>query len=230
MANERAMAERFVADVLAQAAPFREVRHFVVLDNICRDGTVDVLREYAKTEPRLTVVWAPENRSVVDAYVRGYREALAGGFDWILEIDAGYSHQPEDMARFIAKMEEGDWDCIFGSRLCPGGKVEETPLKRRLVSWGGTKLSNLLLGTRLYDMTSGYQMFRREALATLLKRGIKSRGHFFQTEMKARCRKMRICEVPITYRAASPSVNSSVIKDALSRMGGMFVERLRGTL
>lgn len=230
MANERSTAERFVADVLDQTRRFQLTRFFAILDNACRDGTVDVLRAYAQHEPRLTVVWAPENRSVVDAYVRGYREALATGFEWVLEIDAGYSHEPRDIAGFLSALESGEWDCIFGSRLCAGGRFEDTALNRRMLSMVGTRLTNMMLGTRLFDMTSGYQMFRRDALAYIVNRGIKSRGHFFQTEMKSRCRNMRVVEVPITYRSPSPSVKTSVIVDALSRLGALFFERVRGTL
>lgn len=230
MANERETAERFVAEVLQRTEMFQETRFFAVLDNVSRDGTADILRAFAKREPRLSVVWSPENCCVVDAYLRGYQEALATNFEWVLEIDAGYSHQPSDIVGFLARMQTGEWDCIFGSRFCPGARIEDSPLSRKFFSWFGTRMSNALLGTRLHDMTSGYQMFRREALARVLEYGIKSRGHFFQTEMKARCRNMRICEVPITYRAASPSVNFFAIKDANLRLWALFFERLCGTL
>lgn len=230
MANEHETAERFVAEVLATASVFKEVLFLAVFDNSCSDGTVSLLRGYAAREPRLRVIWAPENRCVVDAYVRGYREALATGFEWVLEIDAGYSHQPSEIVRFLPAIESGQWDCIFGSRFCANGRFEDTSPKRKMLSWIGTRLSNTLLGTSLKDMTSGFQMFRREALSYVVARGIQSRAHFFQTEMKVRCRNLRICEVPITYRSASPSVNSAAISDALARVGGLFVERLRGSL
>jgi dolichol-phosphate mannosyltransferase len=230
MANERTTAEPFVMEVLQLTEVFRETRFFVVLDHMSRDGTVDLMSAYAKREPRVQVVWSPQNRCVVDAYIRGYREALATNFEWVLEIDGGYSHRPADIAFFLAKIKTGEWDCIFGSRFCPGGRIEDSPLNRHFLSWFGTKTTNLLLGTNLFDMTSGYQMFRREALGRVLACGVKSRGHFFQTEMKVRCRKMRICEVPITYRAASPQVGFFEIKDAIVRLWALFFERLRGTL
>ena len=230
MANERDTAERFVAEMLQRTEMFRETRFFAVLDNVSGDGTVDLLRAYAKREPRLSVVWSPDNYCIVDAYVRGYREALATNFEWILEIDAGTATSQAISPDFLAKMETGEWDCLFGSRFCPGARIKDLSFKRKTVSWFGTKMSNILLGTRLFDMTSGYQMFRREALARVLQYGIKSRGHFFQTEMKVRCRNMRICEVPITYRAAAPHVSSSVIQDAILRLLELFLERLRGTL
>jgi len=219
MANERDTATRFVREVLAACAPFEfgAVTFFAVLDRVSRDGTVELLRGLEAELPQLRVVWAPENRSVVDAYLRGYREALDAGCDWVLEIDAGYSHQPSDIPCFFKKMLEG-YDCVFGTRFGPGGRITESSFKRRLISRGGTFLANLLLGTRLSDMTSGFELFSRAALHEVLEKGVNSRGHFFQTEIKAHCQALRVAEVPIHYRAASDSVNKDVLKDALRNL------------
>ena len=113
-----------------------------------------------QAEPRLRVVWAPENQCVVDAYVRGYREALIAGVDWILEIDAGFSHQPQDIPQFFDTMLQG-YDCVFGSRFMPGGRFSGGSLKRYLISRGGSVLANLVLGTKETDMTSGFELFSR---------------------------------------------------------------------
>ena len=230
MANERELAARFVNEVLDQceAGGFRSVTMFVVLDNASKDGTIDILREVEKSRPELHVVWAPENRNVVDAYLRGYRAALDAGCDWILEIDAGYSHQPSDVPQFFAKMAEG-YDCVFGSRFCDGGTMQG-PTKRRVISRGGTALTNLLLGTRMQDMTSGFEMFSRSALQQILDQGIHSRAHFFQTEIRAHCRRLRVAEVPIRYRVTSNSVNRRVVIDALANLGRLFRLRLAGRL
>ena len=231
MANERETAVRFITSLLRQcdAQDVAPVTLFVVIDRKSTDGTRDLLEALRQREPRLCIVWAPENRCVVDAYVRGYREAIAAGCDWILEIDAGYSHQPEDLPAFLEKMVEG-YDCVFGSRFCEGGQVSETPWKRRVISQGGTLLANLLLGTRLRDMTSGYELFSRPVLQQVLARGIHSRGHFFQTEIKAYCRKFKVAEVPIHYRAASNSVNMRVLNDAFANLWRLFRLRLAGKL
>src|SRR5258708_6662365 len=103
MASEESSARSFIDDVLAACAPFgfKSVTMFAVLDRASKDHTREILDEHARTEPRLQVVWSPENKNVVDAYVRGYREALAADSDWTLEIDAGYSHQPSDIPQFF---------------------------------------------------------------------------------------------------------------------------------
>ena len=231
MANEETSAVSFVNAVLEQCLPrgFKSVTFFVVLDRVSRDRTRELLDELKKERPQLEVVWSPENRSVVDAYVRGYREALNAGCDWILEIDAGFSHQPSDIPQFFDKMREG-YDCVFGSRFCAGGTVSDSSTKREIISRGGTILANLLLGTKLKDMTSGFEMFTRGALQEIFTRGIKSRGPFFQTEIKAYCRNLRITEVPIQYRAASHNVGNKALKDSFSNLWRLFRLRLQGQL
>ena len=225
MANERETAVDFVREILEQASGLREVRFLAVLDHASTDGTLELLREYARRERRLQVVWAPEDRCVVDAYVVGYREALKTKFEWILEIDAGFSHQPRDLPKFLSQLAPGV-DCVFGSRFCPGGRITETPWKRRLLSRGGTILANLMLGTHFADMTSGYELFHRDALEYVLKKGIHSGGHFFQTEIKFHCRNMRVIEVPIHYRAASNSVKGATVIDAFTNLFRLFRQRI----
>jgi dolichol-phosphate mannosyltransferase len=231
MANEEASVQRFVNEVLDECAPraFRSVTFFAVLDNVSKDRTRELLEELKTERPQLEVVWSPENRSVVDAYVRGYREALDAGCDWILEIDAGFSHQPSDIPQFFDKMGMG-YDCVFGSRFCRGGTVSDSSTKREMISRGGTILANLLLGTKLRDMTSGFEMFTRAALQEVLNRGIKSRGPFFQTEIKTYCRHLKIAEVPIQYRAASHNVGRQALKDSFSNLWRLFRLRLQGQL
>jgi dolichol-phosphate mannosyltransferase len=229
MANEADTAVAFVKEVLQACEPVRQVTFFAVLDNATRDNTVELLKEYATTEPRLVVVWAPENRCVVDAYLRGYREALASGAEWILEIDGGFSHNPNDIPQFFPYMAKG-YDCVFGSRFMQGGSIQSSSFKRKVVSWGGTFLTNALIGTRLKDMTSGFEMFRREVLQLVLDKGIRSRAHFFQTEIKVHCRRLKIIEVPIQYQMASPRLSGGPIGEAFSELWRLFRMRLAGQL
>jgi len=224
MANEGDKAVAFCKEVLQQCLGFKEVTFFAVFDRVNKDSSLDQMRELEQTEPRLRVLWAPENRCVVDAYLRGYKEALDSGCDWILEIDAGFSHQPSEIPQFFDAMEQG-MDCVFGSRFI--GRFEKSSLKRRFVSWGGTVLTNLLLGTRQTDMTSGFELFSRETLIMAINRGIQSRAHFFQTEIKTYCRNLKFVEVPITYRAASPRLGMKAVKEAFWQLWRLFQLRLK---
>lgn len=228
MANEEDTAVPFVQQVLENCRTVPRTTVFVVLDRVSRDGTRGLLEQYARREPRLRVVWAPQNRCVVDAYLSGYREALSAGCDWILEMDAGFSHPPLHIPAFLACIPEG-FDCAFGSRFCASGVYRQS-WKRKLVSHGGTWLSNAMLGTRLSDMTSGFELFSREALELVLEKGIHSRAHFFQTEIRAYCHGLRIREVPIVYSNPSPRLSNRAIVEAFRQLGRLTLLRMRGQL
>jgi dolichol-phosphate mannosyltransferase len=232
MANEVDSAARFVGDVLATCRAerrFSAIGFFAVLDRVSCDGTYDALTELQPTTPELDVIWAPENRSVVDAYRRGYRAALAFGADWILEIDAGYSHRQDEIPRFFVKMGEG-YDCVFGSRFCDGGAMRDNALGRRILSRGGSLLSKAALGSPLTDLTSGFQLFSRAALESILQKGIQSRGPFFQTEMKAYSGRLRTTEVPITYRGGNHAIGQAALADALAGLWRLYRLRRQGAL
>ena len=231
MANEQHCAVAFVSEVLEECGHggFKSVTFYAIVDMKSTDATRHVLEDLAKRQFRLRVVWAPENKCMVDAYVVGYRAALTSGSDWILEIDAGFSHQPSDISQFFENMRQG-YECVFGSRFCRGGSMKESPFRRYVISRGGTIISNVLLGTSLKDMTSGFELFSHPALQYVLDKGIRSRGPFFQTEIKAYCRNLKIVEVPIQYRNASHRVGSAALKDAFTNLAWLFQLRLRGEL
>jgi dolichol-phosphate mannosyltransferase len=126
-------------------------------------------------------------------------------------------------------MEMGH-DCVFGSRFCPGGQLRSASIWQYVMSRGGTVLTNLLIGTRLHDMTSGFQLFRKAALQRILATSLRSRGPFFQTEMKVRARKMNIVEVPICYTATPSAIDVSSAFDALKVLLTLFGRRLTGCL
>lgn len=200
---------------------------YFILDNASKDRTLDLAKELQERDNRFEVVWAPENRSVVDAYLKGFRVAYEKGHDLIIEMDAGMSHDPRALPMFLRVLNEGN-ECAFGSRFMNGGSMGDSPFKRRMLSKMGTVLANMLLGTKLYDMTSGYQGFHRTVIGELLKYPLKSKGHFYQTEIRYLLRKRRIFEVPIHYQAPSPRVSSASIKNANKTLLEYFMQRLRG--
>lgn len=230
MANEIHSAEKFIQEALqaVQVYPWGRLVFIAVVDQASTDGTIALLREMALRIPQLQVIYAPENKHVVDAYLRGYHEALELQADWILEMDAGFSHQPHEISLFLDKIPQG-YDCVFGSRFCPGGAYTKHPLKRWLVSYGGTLTANLLLGTTLSDMTSGFELFSRRALQTILAQGIESQGPFFQTEIRAFAHRFKICEVPIHYSSES-SLRQGSLSDAACHLGRLLKLRLNKQL
>jgi dolichol-phosphate mannosyltransferase len=223
LANERDTIDEFVRRVMAQLLPHD--RLITVFDNVCNDGSLNMAREIAQGEPRLHVVFAPENRCVVDAYFRGYREALATDADWILEMDGGLSHLPEQIPPFLDAMSRG-YDYAGGSRFMTGGGFDG-PWSRYLISRGGTLLTNLLVGTRMRDMTSGFECFTRQTLQLVVDEGVQSRAHFFQTEIRTRMHDLKWVEIPIHYNSPSSSVGKASLSEAFRILFQLRTRRRR---
>ncbi len=220
MKNEEPTARNLLGRVLSQLGENDLV--FCVVDETSTDRTLEIVREVSSEDPHVMVVWAPENRCVVDAYFRGYREALAAGCDWILEMDGGMSHAPEEIPRFIGAMAGGA-DFAAGSRFIRGGSYRGRR-SRYLLSWGGTLIANLLLGTRMKDLTSGFECFSHRALSHVVARGVRSRAHFFQTEIRYMLRDWRWVEIPINYTNPSERVGNENVFEALRILLRMAME------
>ncbi len=202
-------------------------RVYLVVDTVSKDRTLELCTALSKMDARYVMIWAPENRNVVDAYMRGFREALANGHDYIIEIDAGLSHDPRAIPMFLRVLTEGN-ECAFGSRYMNGGSMSDSPLGRRILSKGGTLAAQWLLGARMADMTSGFQGFHRDILARLAAYPLLSRAHFYQTEVRHLLRKTRWMEVPIHYRAPSPRVSKNAIRNSIDVLFHYFRKRLAG--
>lgn len=200
---------------------------YLVIDRVSRDRTLDLCRELSSRDGRFTTVWAPENRNVVDAYLRGFREAFQHGHDYIIEMDAGMSHDPHTIPFFIDALQAG-YSCVFGSRFITGGTMTGSPLFRKALSRGGTLLANLLLGTRLTDMTSGFQGFHADLVAKLLRHDFLATAHFYQTEVRYLLREQRFIELPINYRAPSPRVSIGSIMNSLASLACYVRLRIAG--
>jgi dolichol-phosphate mannosyltransferase len=214
LANEEATIDAFLDRVVAQLDA--DDRVFCVLDTVSRDATRERIEAHAALDDRVRLVWAPANRCVVDAYFAGDRAALDDGCCWILEMDGGLSHLPEEIPRFVEAMSTGI-DFAAGSRFVAGSQLSTTPY-RYVLSRGGTWLANALVGTRMRDMTSGFECFTRDALESVIEHGVRSRANFFQTEIRALMHEWNWVEVPITYHSPSGRVGSATVSEALSNL------------
>lgn len=225
LANEEEEFTMFADALRAMLDRLRSGKVYLVIDKASKDRTLALSQELEQRDPRFKAVWAPENKNVVDAYLRGYREAFDQGHDIIIEMDAGLSHDPRALPMFLRVLNEGN-ECAFGSRFINGGSITESNYKRTVLSKVGTILSNVLLGTRMYDMTSGYQGFHRHIVGRFLAYELHSKAHFYQTELRYLLRFTRYAEIPIHYKAPSPRVSQSAIKNSISVLLYYFGQRL----
>lgn len=192
----------------------RPLHLYIVMDDYSKDATESIIREQMKQYDRLHLVYYKESRGVATCYLYGFKVAIDEGADFIIEMDAGGSHNVEDIPKFLAKLDEG-YDCVWGSRFIKGGGVKDLPLYRLFLSRGGTILSNAVLGTRLKDMTSGFEAFRAEVLKEMNLDRFLSRGHMYQTEMRYYCRDKRSVEVPIVYIGSETGLKFKSVTEAL---------------
>ncbi len=212
VANEAATMGSVIERILA--LPYDNLHLYPVVDDYSKDNTADIIRSYEHTG-RVKCIYYKESRGVISCYLEGFRRALADGAEQIIEMDGGGSHSPDEIWQFIEKLDEG-YDCVWGSRFTEGGSISEQPLYRRMLSGGGTLLSNLVLGTKLKDMTSGFEAFKAEVLQNMDLDAFLSTGHMYQTEMRFYCRNYRTVEVPIHYTGSSSSLKLHSVTEALS--------------
>jgi len=212
--NERESVEEVVERVLA-ASPRVDVK---VVDDSSPDGTGDIVRKVADREPRVTLVERPEKGGLASAYLDGFALALAEGYDLVVEMDADLSHRPEDLPRLLEAA--AGHHLTIGSRYVPGGRVRNWSLFRRVLSRGGNLYVRLLLGLPVADATSGFRVYRWDALRELITHRLRSDGYAFQVELAYRAwrRGMAVGEVPITFeerRHGHSKISRAIVVEAL---------------
>ncbi len=212
VANEEDTMGGILDEILA--LPYDNLYIYPVVDSYSKDRTEEIIREKASKSDKVRCIFYKESRGVISCYLEGFRRALEDGAEQILEMDGGGSHLPSEIPQFLQRMEEG-YDCVWGSRFMEGGSMRQQPLYRRILSQGGTFLANLVLGTKLKDMTSGFEGFQRKVLESMNLDEFLSTGHMYQTEMRFYCRKLQTIEVPIHYVGTASSLKSSSVVEAL---------------
>ena len=186
--------------VLEEAAP--SAHHVLVVDDDSPDGTGRIADALAAELPAVSVLHRTEREGLGPAYLAGFRHALDHGAAYVFEMDADFSHDPADLARLLAAVRDGDADLALGSRYVNGGGVEDWGLTRRLISRGGSRYAQLLLGLPVRDLTGGFKCFRAEVLEAIELASVRAKGYAFQVELTNRAvtAGFRVVEVPIVFR------------------------------
>jgi dolichol-phosphate mannosyltransferase len=173
----------------------------LIIDDGSPDGTGAIADRLASGSRAVGVLHRPNKDGLGPAYAAGFDRALTEGADIVVEMDADFSHDPADLPRLIAAIDDGA-DLAIGSRYVPGGSTPDWPLLRRLISRGGNLYARIMLGIPTRDATAGFRAFRAEALRRLPYRDAEASGYGFQVEMAWRAHQLglRIAEVPISFR------------------------------
>ncbi|HYM84355.1 MAG TPA: polyprenol monophosphomannose synthase [Candidatus Dormibacteraeota bacterium] len=203
----------------------------LVVDDGSPDGTGALAERLSAADPRIRVRHRRAKEGLGRAYLDGFGVALAGGATVVLQMDADWSHDPADLPRLLAPIEEGRADLVIGSRYVRGGGVEDWGLSRRLISRGGSLFARLVLGLSPHDLTGGFKAWRAAALAGIPFDGVHAGGYVFQIEMTYRAsrRGARVVEVPIRFRdrtVGTSKMSRRIIVEALVVVVELRVEEL----
>jgi dolichol-phosphate mannosyltransferase len=200
----------------------------LIVDDNSPDGTGRIADEIASRNPKVKVLHRRFKEGLGPAYLDGFREALAGGADLIVQMDADFSHDPAYLPRLLAASEMAD--LVIGSRYVPGGGITEWGQVRRLLSRGGSLYSRTVLRVPVRDLTGGFKCFRREVLEKIDLNQVAASGYSFQVEMTWRVARagFSIMEVPITFRErreGDSKMTTAIVAEAAWRVPAM---RFRG--
>lgn len=186
--------------LIAEAVRGHDLR-LLVVDDGSPDGTGEIADELAANDDAIDVLHRSSKQGLGPAYAAGFDWGLDHGADILCEMDADFSHNPDDLPRLVEAVTDGA-DLAIGSRYVPGGGVENWPWHRRWLSRGGNLYARFMLGTRVNDMTAGFRAFRADALRELDFGGCEASGYGFQVEMawSASRTGLDVREVPITFK------------------------------
>jgi len=204
----------------------------LVVDDNSPDGTGDIAAGFSRCLPGVNVLRRRKKEGLGRAYSDGFLYVLAHPniYDYIMEMDADFSHDPADIRRIISF--EGNADVCIGSRYIPGGRIPSWGIYRRMVSAGANILVRVCLGYDIKDWTGGFRCFKRSAITAISIEGVLSRGYLFQIEVLHRCllKGLKVVEVPITFTErciGRTKFGASEVREAFFGLARLTMERFR---
>jgi dolichol-phosphate mannosyltransferase len=196
----------------------------LIIDDNSPDGTADIVKKLQESYSNLHLVERPGKMGLGTAYLTGFDWALSNGYDYIFEMDADFSHNPDDLIRLYNACFKDGADLAIGSRYISGVNVVDWPLTRVLMSYSASIYVRMVTGMKIMDTTAGFKCYKSKVLKDIRKYKIRSVGYGFQIEMKFTAWKLgyNIVEVPIIFTDR---------KHGISKMsGGIFNEAFWGVL
>lgn len=205
--------------------------HILIVDDGSPDGTAQLVRqEQARFPERLFMLERSGKLGLGTAYIAGFRWGLERSYDFFFEMDCDFSHHPEDLPRLYAACIEKGGDLAVGSRYVKGGKLENWPLDRILLSFGASLYVRMITWMPVKDPTAGFVCYTRKVLESIDLDKIRFIGYAFQIEMKFASRQLgfRIVEIPITFTdrvEGSSKMSKGIVREAIL---GVLEMRWRG--
>ncbi|PID27200.1 MAG: dolichyl-phosphate beta-D-mannosyltransferase [Candidatus Cloacimonadota bacterium] len=203
----------------------------LIIDDNSPDGTGQFVEDNYNNENRVHLVRREGKLGLGTAYVTGFKYALERGYDYIMEMDCDFSHNPDDLEKLLEEIK--DYDLVIGSRYIQGVNVINWPLSRLLLSIGASIYTRLVTGMPIRDTTSGFKCFRKVVLESIDLDSIRSNGYGFQIEMhyKTWLKKFRIKEHSITFTDRVDGVSKmdgNIVKEAIFMVWKLRFPKLFG--
>lgn len=218
--NERENIENIIRKVFSLDGRF----DILIIDDGSPDGTAAIVKRLQQEFPeRLHMIERPGKLGLGTAYITGFKWSIDKGYDYTFEMDADFSHNPEDLPRLYQACKDGA-DLAIGSRYCDGISVINWPIGRIIMSYYASVYVRTVLGMKVYDCTAGFKCYSNKVLRTIDLDKVEMKGYGFQIEMKYTTYKLgfKITEVPIIF------VNRKAGTSKMS--GGIFGEAFWGVL
>ncbi len=224
--NEAENITRLLPEVLSQD-PGVEV---LVIDDNSPDGTAVLVKDMMKKDQRVHILERPGKMGLGTAYVRGFKYAIENRYDFILEMDADFSHSPQEIPNFLRKIQESD--LVLGSRYINGVRVLNWPMSRLLLSYFASIYTQIVTGLPIKDATGGFKCFRRQVLEAINLDEVKSNGYAFQIEMsfKAWRKGFRVAEIPIVFLDRRVGVSKMSRKIVYEAVFMLWILRFRSLI
>lgn len=223
-----------IANIIKAVFSLDQDFHVLIVDDSSPDGTAEIVESLRKDFPtKLHLLIRKTKDGLGKAYISGFKWALEFGYDYIFEMDADFSHNPNDLPKLFEGALKGDMS--VGSRYCNGVNVVNWPMSRVLLSYFASKYVRLVLGIPVYDTTAGFVCFSRKVLENIGLDEIKMTGYGFQVEMKYKAfrKKYKIVEVPIVFTDRTEGVskmNGGIIKEAIFGVLDMKLKSITGKI
>lgn len=210
--------ENIKAIITAVLDAVKDINILIVDDN-SPDGTAAVVEEMMKTDGRIHLLKRAGKMGLGTAYCEGFAYCLEKNFDVICQMDADFSHDPNDLPRLIDELNKG-YDLVIGSRYVSGVNVVNWPLRRLILSYGASIYSRIITGLKIKDTTGGFKCFRADMLRKIDLKKINSNGYGFQIEMNYKVWKKggKIKELSIIFidrRSGTSKMNKNIICEAV---------------
>lgn len=210
--------------------------HLLIVDDGSPDGTAEIVKERQKEFPaRLHLIERSGKLGLGTAYVRGFKYALARDYTYICEMDADFSHDPQDLPCLVEKVREGEADVAIGSRYADGISIINWPLSRLILSYSANLYARFITGLPIFDTTAGFKCIHRRVLEEISVDNIKSNGYAFQIELHFRAWQagFNLEEVAIIFREREEGVSKmskGIVWEAIWRVWTLKFQSILGLL